>query len=325
MTLKLSVIIPVYNERENLVPLLREIETVLRPLHLSFEVILVDDGSRDGSFELIERLVGEKEYLKAIHFRSNFGQTAAFDAGFQHAAGEMVVTLDADLQNDPQNIPALLSKLEEGYDFVAGWRRKRHDNLWLRVLPSRMANLIIRWVTGTTFHDLGCSLRAYRREILEDLRLYGEMHRFISVLLEARGAKGTEVEVNHRPRFTGRSNYSLARTLKVLLDLLTVWFLKGYWTKPIYIFGGIGSGCLALSVLLLGVVIWEKFAFAFKVHRNPLFIGSIFFSIIGIQFLVLGLLAELIIRSYFESRGKLPYSIAKKIGFNHPVASLSNN
>ncbi len=316
---KVSVVVPVYNERENIPPLLKEIEEALSPLGCGFEVVMVDDGSRDGSAQLLEQLCREKPYLRVVRFRSNFGQTAAFDAGFRNVSGEIVVTMDADLQNDPQDIPILLAKMEEGYDFVTGWRRRRRDAFLLRTLPSLIANQIIRMVTRTRLHDLGCSLRAYRREITEDLRLYGEMHRFIPVLVEIEGARIAEVEVRHRPRRHGLSKYNLGRIFKVLLDLVTVWFLKGYRTKPIYVFGGVGAGCLLTSTLLGAVVLWSKLSAGFKIHRNPLFLVSIFLALVGIQFIILGLLAELVIRVYFESREQPPYAVSKRLGFDRPV------
>src|SRR5581483_3122243 len=222
----ISIVLPIYNERENLRPLLAEIERGLEPTHLSYEVIAVDDGSTDGSADLLRELAGEKDYLKVILFRQNFGQSAAFDAGFRAASGRLVVTMDADLQNDPADIPRMIEMLEQNQlDFVAGNRGDRKDALVLRKLPSRIANRLIRFVTGTKLHDLGCSLKLYRREFVSELRLYGEMHRFIGVLVEGLGARTMEMTVNHRPRRAGSSKYGIGRTFKVLLDLLTVWFM----------------------------------------------------------------------------------------------------
>jgi len=313
----ISLILPVYNERENLPPLLEEIEKALVPLGRGFEVIAVDDGSRDGAAELLRDLVGQKPYLRAVFFRFNCGQTAAFDAGFRRASGRLVVTMDADLQNDPHDIPRLIAMLQEGgYDFVTGWRRRRQDNYWLRLIPSRAANALVRLVTGARIHDLGCSLKVYRREITDELRLYGEMHRFITVLVAGAGARVGEVEVNHRPRRAGRSKYGLSRTVKVLLALLTVWFLQRYQSKPIHIFGGVGLLSLLASGILYAVVLYEKLVEGVWVHRNPLFLIAMMFTLMGVQFLVLGLIAEIIVRTYFESQDKTAYVVAGTAGFD---------
>jgi glycosyltransferase involved in cell wall biosynthesis len=311
----LSVVIPVHNEVENLVSLLDELETVLSSQSRSYEVIVVDDGSKDGTTQLLRRLTAERSDLKAIFFRRNFGQTAGFDAGFRAAAGDMIVTMDGDLQNDPRDIPAMLDRLEEGYDMVAGWRRNRQDALVLRKVPSRMANWLIRKATGASIHDLGCSLRAYRREVTEELRLYGEMHRFISVLAHNMGASIAEVEVNHRPRRAGVSKYGLRRTVKVLLDLMTVLFMRRYQTKPIYVFGGVGALLVATSTAIFGYVLWEKMHDGVWVHRNPLFLVGVMSTLVGVQLLATGLIAELIIRTYYESQDKRAYSIASRAGF----------
>lgn len=314
----LSVVIPVHNEIENLTSLLDELQGVLSSQARSYEVIVVDDGSTDGTTALLRKLATERADLKAVFFRRNFGQTAAFDAGFRAASGAMVVTMDGDLQNDPRDIPAMLSRLEEGYDMVAGWRRNRRDALVLRKVPSRIANWLIRKATGTSIHDLGCSLRAYRREVTEELRLYGEMHRFISVLAHNMGASIAEVEVNHRPRRAGVSKYGLRRTVKVMLDLMTVMFMRRYQTKPIYVFGGVGMLMVALSTAIFGFVLWEKIHDGVWVHRNPLFIVGVMGTLVGVQLLATGLIAELIIRTYYESQDKRAYSIASRAGFEEP-------
>ncbi len=314
----LSVVIPVHNEVENLVALLDELAAVLSSQHRSYEVIVIDDGSLDGTAQLLRKLTAERGYLKAIFFRRNFGQTAAFDAGFRAAAGTLVVTMDGDLQNDPRDIPAMLDRLEGDCDMVAGWRRNRQDALVLRKVPSRIANWLIRKATGTTIHDLGCSLRAYRREVTEELRLYGEMHRFISVLAHNMGARITEIEVNHRPRRAGVSKYGLRRTIKVMLDLMTVMFMRRYQTKPIYVFGGLGGLMVALSTAIYGYVLWEKLHEGVWVHRNPLFLVAVMGTLVGVQLLATGLIAELIIRTYYESQDKRAYSIASRSGFEDP-------
>lgn len=313
-----SIILPIYNEKENLRPLLEEIESVFGRSPQEFEVIAVDDASTDGSRQLIEQLAAEKPYLKAVFLRSNSGQSAAFDAGFRHCGGKIVVTMDADRQNDPRDVPRMISMIRDGHDFVTGWRRDRKDGWLLRTLPSRIANWIIRRVTGTRIHDLGCSLKVYRKEIVNELRLYGEMHRFISVLAEGVGARIGELEVNHRPRVAGVSKYGLSRTFKVLLDLLTVWFMKSYRTKPIYVFGGFGGGLLLAGAVSAALVLYEKVINGIWVHRNPLFILSVMFTVIGVQFLGMGLIAEIIIRIYFESRDRPAYSVAKTLGFEQP-------
>jgi glycosyltransferase involved in cell wall biosynthesis len=311
----LSVVVPVYNEVENLEALLEELSAVLLAEPTTFEVIVVDDGSRDGTSELLRELVVDRAWLRAVFLRRNFGQTAAFDAGFRAAAGEIVATIDGDLQNDPRDIPSMIAKLGEGYDMVAGWRRKRSDAMILRKIPSKIANWMIRKVTGTRIHDLGCSLRLYRREITEELRLYGEMHRFISVLADSMGARIAEVEVNHRPRRAGTSKYGLKRTVKVMLDLLTVVFMRRYQSKPIYVFGSLGLAMMFASMVMAGVVLWEKIQEGVWVHRNPLFILAAVAALVGVQLLATGIVAELIIRTYYESQGKRAYSVRDRAGF----------
>jgi glycosyltransferase involved in cell wall biosynthesis len=314
---ELSVVIPVFNECENLRPLLEEIEAALVPTGRRFEVVAVDDASTDGSTMLLHELAREKPYLRVLFFGYNCGQTAAFDAGFRHASGPLVVTMDADLQNDPRDIPRLIAAMEQGgYDFVTGWRRNRRDNTLLRTIPSRIANRIIRRVTGATIHDLGCSLKLYKKPITDRLRLYGEMHRFISVLVAGYGARVGEIEVNHRPRHAGRSKYGLSRAAKVLLDLLTVWFMRNYQTKPIYIFGGIGLSLFVLGCLLCVYVLYEKLFLGIWVHNEPWFQVALMFLVMGVQFLVLGLIAEVMVRTYFESQDKTAYLIADKAGFD---------
>ncbi len=311
--LELSVVLPMYDEVDNVVPLLDEIERALEGR--SYEIICVDDASRDGTRERLRELVGARPRLRAIFFRRNSGQAAAFDAGFRAASGAIVVTMDADRQNDPADVPRMLEKLAEGYDVVSGWRRRRKDGVFFRKIPSKIANAFIRWVTGTRVHDLGCSLKVYRREITDEIRLYGEMHRFLVPLAEHQGARVAELEVNHRARTAGVSKYGLSRTLKVLLDLTTVWFFRRYQTKPIYVFGGAGFAMLATSVLLAGFVLYQKLALGVWVHKNPLFSIAAFSGLLGVQSLGMGLLAELVVRTYFESQGRSPYPIAERLGF----------
>jgi glycosyltransferase involved in cell wall biosynthesis len=322
----IAVILPICNERENLRALLEEIEHALEPTGYSFEVIAVDDGSTDGSADLLRDLASEKRYLKLIIFRQNYGQSAAFDAGFRAATAKWIVTMDADLQNDPADIPRMIELMERDHlDFVAGNRGDRKDGFVLRKFPSRIANLLIRAVTGTKLRDLGCSLKLYRREVVSELRLYGEMHRFIGVLVEGMGVRTAEMVVHHRPRRAGQSKYGLGRTFKVMLDLLTVWFMRGYQTKPIYIFGGIGLLLGAISTALLGFVAWQRVVNHIYVHLQPMFTIAMIFSVMAVQFLGMGLLAEIMVRTYFESRQKPSYLIGEKIGFDAPPPAVEIN
>jgi glycosyltransferase involved in cell wall biosynthesis len=312
----ISVVLPIYNERENLVPLLDEIEGVLSGTGKQYEIIAVDDGSHDGSVEVLRQGAAQRTHLRVLFFRRNSGQAAAFDAGFRNATGDIVITMDADRQNDPADIPAMIAKLEEGFDVVTGWRKNRRDNL-IRTFPSRIANFMIRKLTGTRIHDLGCSLKVYRRHVTDEMRLYGEMHRFISVLADGLGAKVGEAVVNHRPRVAGQSKYGLKRTVKVLLDLTTVWFMRRYQTKPIYVFGGLGALMLFAAMALSAVVLYEKVVDGTWVHRNPLFLIAITCVLMGMQSIGTGILAELVVRTYFESQGKTAYTIASRVGFQH--------
>jgi glycosyltransferase involved in cell wall biosynthesis len=312
----LSVILPVYDEVDNIAPLLEELHAALGPTGKNYEIIAVDDGSRDGTTKLLQDTVATDARLKVLFFRRNTGQSAAFDAGFRNASGAVIVTMDADRQNDPRDIPSLLAKLDEGFDVVTGWRRDRKDALLLRKFPSRVANWMIRRATGTTTHDLGCSLKAYRREVTDEMRLYGEMHRFISVIADSLGARVGEVVVHHRARGAGRSKYGLRRVVKVILDLMTIWFLRRYQSKPVYVFGGMGLAVLSLGAALSAVVLWEKIEMGVWVHRNPLFLIAITCVLMGVQFLGTGILAETIMRTYFESQDKTAYSVAKRAGFD---------
>lgn len=314
---KLSVVVPVRNESGNIEILLDELRDTLGTTGLAHEVIVVDDGSTDGSARLLKELASTRPWLRLIIFRRNCGQSAALDAGLRAVTGDLVVTMDGDGQNDPADIPLMLQVMErEGCEFVAGRRAQRKDRWLSRRLPSLIANGMIRVVTRTRLHDLGCSLKLCRRELVDDLHVYGEMHRFMGVLLEGSGARTVEIDVNHRPRAAGRSNYGLGRTFKVILDLVTVWFMRGYQTNPIYIFGGAGVGLLVISTLLIIDVAYEKLADGVFVHRNPLFILAVIMGMIGIQFLVLGLLAEILVRTYFESRGRPSYHIRERVNFD---------
>ncbi|HEY6475910.1 MAG TPA: glycosyltransferase family 2 protein [Polyangia bacterium] len=311
----ISVVLPIYNESENLIPLFDEIAGVLQPTGKQFEIIAVDDGSRDGSQEIIRKAAAERPYLKAIFFRRNTGQSAAFDAGFQAASGTLVVTMDADRQNDPRDIPRLIAKLDEGYDLVTGWRKDRKDGFVFRRFPSLIANYMIRKVTGTETHDLGCSLKVYRKDLTDEMRLYGEMHRFISVLADGMGARIGEEVVNHRPRVAGRSKYGLLRTFKVMLDTTTIWFMRKYQMKPIYVFGGLGALMMMAAAVISAFVLYEKVHDQIWVHRNPLFLIAVTSALMGMQSIGTGILAELIVRTHFESQRKTSYAIAARVGF----------
>ena len=312
--LELSVVIPLYNEEQNVEPLLAELLATLRPLDRRFEIICIDDGSSDGTFAALARVARDEPALRVIRFRRNFGQTAAMSAGIEAAHGAVIVPMDGDLQNDPADIGRLLTELERGHDVVSGWRRNRKDREFGRKLPSRIANRLISAVSGVKLHDYGCSLKAYRRSVLDGVRLYGEMHRFIPVYASWQGARVTELEVNHRPRRAGRSNYGLGRTFKVVLDLIVVKFLASYITRPIYLFGGAGLVSLACGVLAFVGALVYKIAGLKDFVETPLPLLAVAFGLVGVCCLLMGLLAELVIRTYYESQGRRPYLIAEEIG-----------
>lgn len=305
----ISVVIPLYNERENVAELVASIGATMSAADFTFELIMVDDGSHDGTVEVLCDLQKDHPFLRILQFRRNFGQTAAMAAGFDHARGEVIVPLDGDLQNDPADIPAMVTRLLEGYDVVSGWRRNRQDTFLTRKLPSWIANFFIGKITGVKLHDYGCTLKAYRREVVQHTRLYGEMHRFIPALAKWSGARVTEMEVNHRPRIHGKTKYGLTRTVKVILDLVTVKFLGTFSTKPLHIFGGIGLLSLLLSFLTIMVVAYQKFFLLphVDVSGNPLFMIAIILVVMSVQFLLMGLLAEMMARTYHESQNKPTY------------------
>ena len=319
----LTLIVPVFNEVENLRPLLEEIIVALENRSWVYEVLFVDDGSTDGSYELMQELHQEYPQVGAIRFRRNFGQTAAFAAGFDLARGQVIVTIDADRQNDPADIPALVEKLGEGSDVVNGWRLNRQDKLLLRKVPSFIANRLIARSTGVQLHDRGCSLRAYRVEVVRELRLYGEMHRFIPELASSAGFQMTEVPVNHRPRTAGTSKYGISRTFRVILDLITIMFLRRYSARPMHLFGGVGVISATLGALMGLYLAWIKIwagiqdgADGFRSVRigdRPLLMLSVLLIILGVQFLVMGLLAELMVRTYHESQNKPIYYIRETV------------
>jgi glycosyltransferase involved in cell wall biosynthesis len=307
--MELSVVAPVFNEEENLFPLHRQLTLTLSRLGKSFEMIFINDGSSDGSYAALCRLAEEDPKVKVINFRRNFGQTAAISAGFDHARGAVIIVMDADLQNDPADIPLLLNKLAEGYDVASGWRKDRRDKEFGRIFTSRLANWLIGLFTGVKLHDSGCSLKAYRAEIVRGTHLYGEMHRFIPALTSLMGARICEVPVTHHPRKFGKSKYGFNRILKVLLDLITVKFLSSFATKPLYMFGGVGVTLLALSILAGLETIWERVTYGTYVHNNPFILIAVFLGTLGVNFVLLGLLAELTVRTYHESQGKPIYHV----------------
>ncbi len=316
--MKLSVVVPVFNEEENLPRLFDELCAVLREHALDAEVILVDDGSTDESRELIRRQTEADPRFKGVLFARNYGQTAAMVAGIDHAQGDVIVPLDADLQNDPRDIPRLLEKIDEGYDVVSGWRKNRQDKLVSRRLPSVLANRLIAQVGGVHIHDYGCTLKAYRKTVLEHVRLYGEMHRFIPIYAHWAGGKVTELVVNHRPRVAGTSKYGIMRTFKVLLDLLTVKLLGSYATKPIYFFGGVGFLLTLSSVLVVLAAVVEKLVWNQFPHRFSMLILGAFLFLVGMQSVMMGLLAEMQVRTYHESQSKPIYIVRDRFGFAPP-------
>lgn len=305
-----SVVVPVYNEVKN-VPLLHEqITAALHNAKYAWELVLVDDGSSDGSLQAMEVLAArDPKHTRVVALRRNFGQTAAISAGIDYSTGEIIVLMDGDLQNDPADIPKLLAEIEKGFDVVSGWRKFRKDNFITRTLPSMIANALISRVTGVVLHDYGCTLKAYRREVLTGFRLYGEMHRFIPAYAGYVGATITEVPVQHHPRKYGRSKYGLERTIKVVLDLFTVKFLSGFANKPIYLFGGVGIGFSGLGLLGLLFLFVRKFLIGSGVVNSPVFILSALLFAIGVQSILLGLIAEMMVRTYHESQSKPIYRV----------------
>jgi len=310
---KISVILPVYNEEANLVELNREIVSVLERNAYDYEVIYVDDGSRDGSFTVLTTLHAENPRIKVIRFRRNFGQTAGMAAGFDHASGDVIITMDADRQNDPEDIPLLLAKMDEGFDLVSGWRFDRQDAMLSRKLPSRIANWLISRITGVHLHDYGCSLKAFHKEVVANIRLYGEMHRFIPAIASWGGVSLAEVKVNHRPRVAGTSKYGISRTFRVILDLVTVKFLLQYSARPIHFFGGIGlvSGVTGFLVALVMTV--QRLFFAVPMADRPLLLLAIMLMFIGLQFVTFGLLGELMTRTYHEAQDKPIYVVRETL------------
>ncbi len=316
--MKLTIVIPVYNEVDSIEKLHTELGEVLATLPHEAELLFIDDGSRDGSDEVLRRLAAADERVRVISFARNFGQTAAMAAGIENARGDVVIPMDADLQNDPHDIPRLLEKLGEGFDVVSGWRRDRKDKMVTRRIPSQLANrLISRW-TGVRLHDYGCTLKAYRRHVLEGVRLYGEMHRFIPVYAAWQGGRVTELVVNHRARQFGQSKYGLNRTFKVLLDLATLKLLGSYSTKPNYLFGGMGVLSILLAFLFFFGVVVEKLVWNTWEHKMTVLLLCSFLAMVGVVLIMMGLLAELIVRTYHESHDKRIYIVRHDTAVDPP-------
>lgn len=315
--MNLSLVIPVYNEQDNLPMLFEAIYAIMKSMNRTWEAILVDDGSRDKSLDILKEYA-EKDpiHIRVVSFRRNFGQTAATAAGIDYSSGEIIVLLDADMQNDPADIPLLLAKLDEGYDLVSGWRKYRQDDALTRNFPSMVANKIISWVTGVHLHDYGCTLKAYRREVLEGFRLYGEMHRFIPVYANSVGAKITEMPVRHHPRRFGKTKYGMERTVKVILDLFTVKFLVSYSAKPIYVFGSAGGFLILSSAILMTYLFIRRIFFEVAISTSPLLPMTAMFFILGFQSILMGLIAEMLVRTYHESQRKPTYTIRTKLNID---------
>jgi glycosyltransferase involved in cell wall biosynthesis len=320
----LSVIIPIYNEEENIPPLHDELYGVLKGIDRPFEIVYVDDGSTDRSYDLLRGIAESEPRVQVLQFRRNFGQTAALAAGIDAAEGDVLVFMDGDRQNDPHSIPAMLAKLDEGYDVVSGWRKNRQDAELTRKLPSRLANGLISAVSGVHLHDYGCTLKVYRREVIENVRLYGEMHRFIPAYAAWYGARIAEMPVNHRPRIAGKSKYGLSRTMKVVLDLLALKFLSDYSTKPIHLFGGLGAACMLAGSLAALVVAYQMIFEEVKAHRNPILLIAVLLLLAGLQLITSGLLAEMQTRTYHESQRKPTYAIRTRIRRGQEITQRRN-
>lgn len=310
---KVSIVIPVYNEEDNLELLLAKLQALT---DFEWEAIFVNDGSRDQSAEILDELAQKDRRVKVIHFLRNYGQTAAMAAGFAHAQYDVVVPLDADLQNDPADIVHLLAKMAKGFDVVSGWRKDRQDATWTRVWPSNLANAIISRITGVKLHDYGCTLKAYKKEVIQEIRLYGEMHRFIPAYAAWHGAKVTEIEVKHHPRIHGQTKYGLGKTFRVILDLLVVKFLMDYSTRPIHFFGKAGFYSLLISFIAGSIAVYLRLAGLRHFSATPLPLFTAIFFLLGIQFILMGLLAEMIMRHSYEGQQKTTYKIKNKINFD---------
>ena len=313
---EVSVFLPVYNEEPNLLPLHAKLNDALKTLGRSAEIIYVDDGSNDGSLKILRQIAELDPRVRVVALRRNYGQTAAMAAGIDAARGKVLIPMDADLQNDPADIRRLLEKLDEGYDVVSGWRKNRKDKMVTRKIPSMIANRLISWIGGVPLHDYGCSLKAYRRESLQDVRLYGEMHRFIPIYAAWAGARVTEIPVEHHARTMGKSKYGLSRTLKVVFDLMTIKFMASYQTKPIYVFGSFGMLAFAISILGGLYALFLKLFHKADFVQTPLPVLSVVMFAVGVQFVLMGLLAEMLVRTYHESQAKTIYAVRERFGTN---------
>ena len=312
---EVSVFLPVYNEEPNLRPLHAKLDLALKSLGRSAEIVYVDDGSNDGSLKILREIAAMDQRVRVVALRRNYGQTAAMAAGIDAARGKVLIPMDADLQNDPADIERLLKKLDEGYDVVSGWRKNRKDKMVTRKIPSMIANRLISWIGGVPLHDYGCSLKAYRRESLQDVRLYGEMHRFIPIYASWAGARVTEIPVEHHARTMGKSKYGLSRTLKVVFDLMTIKFMASYQTKPIYVFGLFGMLAFGISLLAGLYAVFLKIFHKADFVQTPLPMLAIVMFAVGVQFLLMGLLAEMLVRTYHESQAKAIYAVRERLGF----------
>jgi len=314
----ISIVIPIYNEEKSLGALYSRLTKALVKVGQDYEIIAVDDGSSDSSFAVLKKVHQQDPRFKVIRFRRNFGQTAALAGGFDRAQGEVIVSIDADLENDPNDIPKLLAKLNEGYDIVSGWRKKRWGGSIfkkiIRRLPSEMANFLVRQVSDIPLHDTGCTLKAYRREVLEGVHLYGDMHRFVPAIASRYGARIAEVEVNYQPRQFGSSKYGFSRTLRVFLDLILLKFLLGYATRPIQFFGLLGVICGLLGSLAGGYLTFAKLVLGQNIGQRPLLLLAVLLMVLGVQFITMGLLGEIVMRTYFESQNKKIYAIREVLG-----------
>lgn len=310
----ISVVVPLYNEEDNVQLLYEEIKGVLDTIAEQAEIVFVDDGSRDNTLAKLEAIQAGDDHVRVVSLRRNFGQTAAMTAGFDHARGGVIITMDGDLQNDPHDIPQLVAKLNEGYDVVTGWRYDRQDPFLSRKLPSQLANRLISRVTGVGLHDYGCTLKAFRREVIDNINLYGEMHRFIPAIASGMGISFTEVKVNHRARRFGTSKYGISRTIRVVLDLITVKFMLSYATRPLHVFGTVGVVSSLLGVLIALVLTVQRQLYGVALANRPLLLLAVLLIFMGIQFITIGLLAELVVRTYHESQKKPIYYVRKVLG-----------
>jgi len=312
----ISVFLPVYNEQDNIEQLDFSLSDALAKLGRRYEIIYVDDGSTDQSLAKLRKIAARDHRVRIVSLRRNYGQTAAMSAGIDHARGQILIPMDADLQNDPADISRLLEKLDEGYDVVSGWRKDRKDRWLTRRLPSQVANRLVATLSGVHLHDFGCSLKAYRRDALTGVKLYGEMHRFIPIYAGWAGARVTETPVTHHPRAAGQSKYGLSRTIKVLFDLITIKFLSSYLTKPLYLFGTAGAICLLISFLTFALSLYYRFVEGVHLNRMPLATLSMIMFAMGVQFIFMGLLAEMIVRTYHESQDKPTYLVRERINID---------